>query len=189
MISLLIQKIKEIDLQLFNFFNQTLKNPVFDRWIPIVGDYGNWFWLLIFGWLILFIFGGHKGRLVCILAIVTVLIADNLTSYILKPFFGRLRPNVSIELAHTVSPSFPSNHATNVFALAMVLGWYYRKLSPIWFIGAGIVGFSRVYTGVHYPFDIVGGAFVGIICALFVIWVSSRVKETIRRFYVRNRHA
>lgn len=189
MISILFQKFKGIDYQLFHFINQTIKNPFLDRWMPIVTNIDNWMWVLVLGWIALFIFGGKKGRLVCILAILTLLIADNLISYILKPFFNRPRPLVPPELAHTVSPSFPSNHATNVFTLAMVLGWHYKRLSPICFIGAGIVGFSRVYTGVHYPFDIVGGAFVGIICALFVIWVSSRVKETIRRFYVRNRHA
>lgn len=175
MISLFIEKIKGIDYQLFHFINQGLKNPFLDRWMPIITNMDSWMWLLVLGGIALFIFGGNKGRLVCILTIVALLIADNLVSYILKPFFGRVRPLIPLELAHTVSPSFPSNHATNVFTLAMVLSWYYKKLSPIWFTGALIVGFSRVYIGVHYPSDIVGGAFVGIVCAFFVIWIGNRL--------------
>lgn len=175
MIHFLFQKFKGIDEQLFYLINQGLKNPFLDKWMPIVTNIDNWLWLLVLGWIALFIFGGRKGRLVCISAIIAVLIADNLVSYILKPFFGRTRPLVPLELAHTVSPSFPSNHATNVFAIAMILSWYYKRLSPVWFTGASIVGFSRIYIGVHYPSDVIGGAFTGIVCALFVIWVGNRL--------------
>lgn len=181
MITLLLQKINEIDFQLYCLITQTLKNPFMDKWMPIITNMENWMWILALGLVSLFIFGGHKGRMACILVIIAVLIADNFNSFILKPFFGRVRPNVALGLASGSSPSFPSNHATNVFTISMVLTWYYRKLWLVWFSGACIVGYSRVYIGVHYPFDIVGGAIVGIICALCVIWIGNRIEKMIRR--------
>lgn len=188
MLSFLIQKIKEIDLEFFHFIHETIKNPFLDKWMPIVTDTDNWIWPLALGWLALFIFGGRKGRLTCILLVVVVLFCDNLVSYILKPFFGRVRPNVELGLASSPSPSFPSNHATNAFAIAFVLSWYYRRLIPIWFLWAVTVGFSRIYVGVHYPFDIIGGLIVGIACAPTVIWIGNYVVR-LRRKYVRDRYA
>lgn len=182
MISLLLQKIKEIDYQLYYFISQTDKNPFFDKWMPIITNIENWIWIITLGWAAVFIFGGRKGRMACILLVIAVLIADNLNSFVLKPFFGRVRPNViSGDFSGAPSLSFPSNHAVNVFAMAMVLTWYYRRLWGIWFSGAGIVGYSRVYIGVHYPFDIVGGAVVGVTCALCIIWVGNRIEKMIRR--------
>jgi undecaprenyl-diphosphatase len=178
MIHILFEKIKEIDNNLFFFVHQNLKNSFLDILMPIITDYGTWIWPLIIGSIALFIFGGKKGKIACAVLIITILFADNLTSYILKPLFGRIRPSFSINLLNDIidksaskpSFSFPSNHATNIFAMAMVLSWYYKYFALIFFTIAGIVGFSRIYVGVHYPFDIVGGALTGISCALLFIW-------------------
>ena len=148
-----------------------------DKWMPIITNLENWIWLLILGWLALFIFGGRRGRLACIAIILAVLLADNLCSYVLKPYFGRVRPSVLLGMSTGVSCSFPSNHAANVFAMAAALSWYYRKLSVIWFAGAAMVGFSRVYIGVHFPLDVVGGAVLGILCAGLVVWIINAVDK------------
>lgn len=174
MISILLEKIKGIDHQVFDFIHHTLKNPFLDTWMPFITNFDNWTWLFITGLAALFIFGGKKGRLVCAVIIITLLFADNFNSYILKPFFGRLRPNAILD-ATSPSFSFPSNHAVNIFALAAILSWYYRKLFPIWLTIACIVGFSRIYVGVHYPLDIVGGLFVGVTCALVIIWLVEKI--------------
>lgn len=195
MLSLLLQKINQIDVWLYYLLSQDIKNPFLDKWMPIITNMDNWIWILALGWAALFIFGGRRGRMTCIVVIIAVLFSDNLTSYILKPLFGRVRPNIALGLTDIVgsglsspSPSFPSNHAVNVFTIAMALSWYYKELSPVWFAGAGVVGFSRVYVGVHYPFDVVGGAVVGVVCSLCIIWLGNRIDKFIRRKYVRYRN-
>ena len=177
MISTLLEKIKEIDLQWFVGIREGLKNPFLDKWMPIVTDVDNWIWLLIIGWLGLLLFGGRKGRLVCLILVLVVLFADNLNSYILKPFFGRERPLVMLGISSSKTFSFPSNHAVNSFAIASVLSWYYRKLSIIWFLVAFIVGFSRVYVGQHFPLDIAAAIFVGAICAFICISLVSYLEK------------
>jgi len=176
MIYTLIQKIKEIDYQLFYFVQDNFRNSVFDKWMPFITDYDNWAWLLIIGWLALFIFGGRTGKTACVVLLLTVLVVDNLSSYVLKPFFGRLRPN------DISSFSFPSNHATNIFALATILSWYYRKSTLIFFTIAFLVGFSRVYIGVHYPLDVICGGLLGILCAIFFIWCAYLINKRFAKY-------
>jgi undecaprenyl-diphosphatase len=57
--------------------------------------------------------------------------------------------------------SFPSGHAATSFAAATVLTVAVPRAAPVWFLLAVAVAFSRVYIGVHYPLDIVGGAVLG----------------------------
>ena len=59
---------------------------------------------------------------------------------------------------------FVSSHAANTFALITFLGLFFRKMSFVlcMYLWASFVSYSRVYAGVHYPFDIVGGMVLGI---------------------------
>lgn len=73
--------------------------------------------------------------------------------------------------------SFPSGHATTSFAIAFMVAWWVRGSDWAWFgwaavLWATLVGFSRVYVGVHYPFDIVGAAGLAAMVStgLFLWW-------------------
>lgn len=85
----------------------------------------------------------------------------------LKYSINRTRPFISypyiIRLDKGNSPSFPSGHTSDAFALAASLSisyprWYTAAASFTW---AGTVGYSRLHLGVHYPSDVIGGAVVG----------------------------
>ena len=98
-------------------------------------------------------------------------------SYLSKLFFGRPRPELSLYLEHT--PSFPSSHAAIALALYGFLAWIFIRNVQEWktkvqifFISALIVvliGFSRLYLGVHYLSDVIGGYFVGGIGLIFAL--------------------
>jgi undecaprenyl-diphosphatase len=60
-------------------------------------------------------------------------------------------------------PSFPSGHTTVAFACATVLSYFAPKLAPVLFLLALAIGFSRIYVGVHYPLDVLGGAALGVL--------------------------
>jgi len=62
--------------------------------------------------------------------------------------------------------SFPSGHASTSFAAATMLTTFLPRWAPAWFLFALAIGFSRVYVGVHYPLDIVGGAMLGAAIAI-----------------------
>jgi undecaprenyl-diphosphatase len=103
------------------------------------------------------------------LTIVAVALAD-WSSVGLKALFDRERPQFRytepeplLRSAH--DGAFPSGHAATSFAGATVLSFAFPKRAPFLYVLAAAVAFSRVYVGVHYPLDIVGGALLGVFVA------------------------
>ncbi len=114
---------------------------------------------------------GHLG-----LTALGVYLLNNLIALI----HFRERPFLHDGVKQIVNPisekSFPSDHAAASFAVATVILFYNKALGVFLFILAIFVGLGRIYTGVHYPLDVLGGAIVGILSAL-VIKLILRVKK------------
>ena len=70
--------------------------------------------------------------------------------------------------------SFPSGHAATSFAAASILTAFAPRFAPAWLLLAVAIAFSRVYVGVHYPLDIVGGAVLGVVTALLLLAIDRR---------------
>jgi undecaprenyl-diphosphatase len=110
-----------------------------------------------------------KRYAVVVFTVLGVALAD-WTSYGLKAVFDVERPSARYAAPKPlVTPphdaSFPSGHAATSFAAATVLALARPRWAPAFYLLALAIGFSRVYVGVHYPLDIVGGAVLGVVLA------------------------
>ncbi|HPU24129.1 MAG TPA: phosphatase PAP2 family protein [Candidatus Kapabacteria bacterium] len=155
-----------IDLYLFKLFNQAFVNPIFDAIMPIITKEKNLLPVYAIALFILIWKGGRRGQIVALLLIITVVISDQLSSTVIKNFVGRLRPcheliDVRLLVNCGSGKSFPSSHAVNIFAAAILLSGFFRRYWYIFISIAIIIAYTRVYCGVHYPSDVIAGAIIG----------------------------
>lgn len=158
--------IDSLDRSLFVFVNQTLSHPVLDRVMPWLSWNPVFFPILavVVGWMIAK--RGTRGRLFAVMLGLVLVVSDAAVINPLRKSVQRPRPYVSMPEAKTLggrtsSFSFPSSHTANWFAAAVVTACYWRRLGLLVGLGAMAVGFSRIYNGMHYPGDVMGGAILG----------------------------
>jgi undecaprenyl-diphosphatase len=168
------------DEHTFRVLNEDWVNPTLDWLMPIVTNGSHYNIPLLVAAIILIVIGRLRGLRFVVLAIVSVVIADAIGTYVFKHSFLRPRPCIALEgvrllVGCTNLPSFPSNHAVNSSVLA-TLAILYRP--RCWLPAAALVlliGFSRIYVGVHYPFDVLGGSALGIVVALALSAIITRI--------------
>ena len=157
-----------IDLSVFYFLNHTLSTGFLNKFFALITNVNNWYiaYIILLG--ISVFRGGSKGKIAALGIIILIFVTDQIGANLIKELTARVRPcnalpDVLTPLGCTGSYSFPSNHAFNNFAAAT---FYYRlfpRLKWVLFITAALIAISRVYLGLHYPSDILGGALLGII--------------------------
>jgi len=170
----MFKQIVDFDKYLFGLVNQKASNPFFDSIMPFIRQ--PLFWLPLYLYIILFaIYNFPKKAAIWIgTMLITVGITDSISSRVFKPLIGRLRPCNNPELSETIrllvdhcgqNGSFTSSHATNHFGIAvficMTLGKVWGKFNYLFILWAALVCFAQVYVGVHFPFDVLGGAILG----------------------------
>ena len=84
-----------------------------------------------------------------------------------RPSTRYLQPKPLVGAPH--DHSFPSGHAATSFAAATVLCAFVPRGAPLWILLAAAIAFSRIYVGVHYPLDVVGGAVLGVAIAIALL--------------------
>ncbi len=114
--------------------------------------------------------------------VLAVILSRGLVTEIIRFFYQHPRPFEVFNFTPLIpesGPSFPSGHMTFFFALAMVV-WYANREWGIWFfILSAIIGAARIYVGVHWPLDILGGIAIGLACGAAVHWILKSSRESL----------
>ncbi|HFK1762919.1 bacitracin ABC transporter permease [Bacillus wiedmannii] len=119
--------------------------------------------------------GSRKSRMMVIQAMVAFVIAEVIGKIVgefhlnYQPF--AVLPNVNKLVDHTVDNSFPSDHTILFFSICFSFWLVRKKTGWLWLILAFSVAISRIWVGVHYPFDVAIGALIGCVAALFSYWL------------------
>ena len=99
-----------------------------------------------------------------------------MTVFILNMFYFRPRPFVELDVNllfyRPTDSSFPANSAAAAFGIAFGIWGVNRKIGWFAIVVAGLYGLARVYVGVHYPLDILGGAAIAAVAAFVMFRVS-----------------
>jgi undecaprenyl-diphosphatase len=159
-----------LDITLFRWFNGILVHP----WLDVLARLGSGMYLMpvVILAVVLFAWKGRiRGRVCLFVLLVAISLADGGVTSFLKQAIGRLRPPQQLEGVRLLvgvgqSKGMPSAHAANWFTALTVFFFFYRRSLWIFLPAAIIVSWSRVYNGVHYPFDVLVGALVGMLCGL-----------------------
>jgi undecaprenyl-diphosphatase len=117
------------------------------------------------------------------LTVIAVALAD-FAATALKAIVDRPRPFVryadtDVLVSRPHDASFPSGHAATSFAAATILSFAFPKAAPAFLVVAAAVAFSRVYVGVHYPLDVIGGAALGALVAAGLWWLIHRRRRAL----------
>lgn len=186
----MFRQLLQLDLAVFHLVNGGPGHPVLDRVMVAVTTQDTWVPVLAGLWLALVVWGGRKGRMAAAMLVAAVALSDQIACSVLKPIVGRLRPAnalpegaVRMLVGKSSAFSFPSAHAANSWAAATVVSWRWPRFALLAFALAALVAYSRVYVGLHFPGDVVGGAVLGLMCGRGAIWMvaaSVRAFERVR---------
>lgn len=155
-----------------------------ETWLPVYLIFAWWLWDT----------KGGKALIATIISIALLItLSDQSSVHFFKEVFMRYRPTHNLEIGDQVMTvinpdgqeyrggkyGFVSSHAANNFGVAMLLFLILRPMWWVWgfllFLWAGVISYSRIYLGVHYPADIVCGALLGCFWAILVFLIYRAV--------------
>jgi len=190
-----------MDQKLLFLINREWTHPVLDRVMALLSSFDAWFWPMIVFVVWILMRGNFRARAFVLVAGLVVGLNDGLVSKSLKRAVDRPRPHQAmndvrkVDLEKKTKPrllavfkpvkegfsrisledvdgrSFPSSHTINMISVALVAVCFYGWRAWWTFLTAGLVGYSRIYTGSHWPSDVVTSIFLGLGCAM--LWLAA----------------
>lgn len=173
----MVSALARLDGEILLFIQERIRNAFLDSVMVAASHAGDrgliWIALgiLLLAW--------PKTRRGAVNMLICLGVAAALNNLVLKNLLARERPYLLVEgLFILVDPenshSFPSGHTCSSFAAATALFMAFGKKGALAFPAAALIGFSRVYAGVHYSSDVLAGALFGAAVALAVYFISGR---------------
>ncbi len=182
----------ELDQRLFLLINQG-GVPALDPVMIFLSS--SWIWVPVYLALAIYLIkrSGTRGLLSFVFIIITILLTDQTSVHMFKEVFQRLRPcheplligQVRLVADHCGGQfGFVSSHAANAFGLLMIsAGLINRKpFTLIIMAWALIISYSRIYLGVHYPGDVIGGILLGLFIGWLMLMVHNWTQKKIQTY-------
>ena len=182
----MIENLMNLENNILLFLQEYVRNPLSDV-LLIPFTLSNNSGIICFVIIALFLYF-KKLRKTGILMIISLILEFVLTDLIIKNWAARIRPyevidglTLLVDKAHDFS--FPSGHTGSAFALAVVIFMVMkRKYGIIALVSAFLMGFSRLYVGIHYPSDVLGGIVLGVITAVIAVKYFPDSSKIMRKF-------
>lgn len=135
---------------------------------------------MVLGLLLLFLKNRQKYKVVFIYSVVSAIVSRFVLTELIRIFYKLPRPfevleNIKLLIPQESSPAFPSGHAAFYFAFSFGVFMYNKKLGIIFLILSTLMGFARIFVGVHWPLDIIGGAVLGLITTGLIKAVAKKL--------------
>ncbi|HEY3875325.1 MAG TPA: phosphatase PAP2 family protein [Candidatus Kapabacteria bacterium] len=160
-----------LDLSILYFFNRTIACGFLDAFFDAITNVHYWMPVYVLAGIVLIYRFRLRGVWMVLAAVLVVSMTDSLGHYVFKPMVHRVRPCNTVSWIRLPDgsrgdESFPSNHALNNVAIAMFFYTIWPKKKNAWwlFVVALLISLGRMYQGLHYPSDVLGGAAIG--CAI-----------------------
>lgn len=167
-----------MDIQLFRLINNLAGlSDILDRLAIYTTRYFIYFLAVLALIFVLVVFKKNKERCWNVLRIFLSTAFAYIISQVIGFFYFRPRPFALLDGVNELikkSPldkSFPSDHTTGAFAIAFAVFLLNKKWGSVFLIIAFLIGFSRIFVGVHYPLDVLAGIFVGFLGAVLARWI------------------
>lgn len=164
-----------IDLIIFKGINQFAGKMA---WLDgLVIFFAKYFEYFLLSFLFLFLLKNFKKyKNMIILCFCSAIFSRFVITEIIRYFYFRSRPfidyHVNLLLKHSNSGSFPSGHAAFYFAISTIVFFYNKKIGILFFLASFLISFARVFSGIHWPSDILFGALIGISLS----WLIFKIK-------------